>query len=179
MTIPGLTLPPAAAPTLTLAASKRRWKHLWLKYVRDVNLDKHCARGLSGPYSRLIGPGVTTVDARPLAEFPAPAAFYLCGVTQYPWRLADNAHCAFVYEPGSEIRYTSPSGELTALIRDARQLPISADDIDPTHPRAGVKEYGQCRNWQFAHRFAADRDGRRPASVADVDWAARMLEPPA
>ena len=38
-------------------------------------------------------------------------------------------------------------------IADAEQLPISEDYIDMEHPKAKIKAYRTCRNWQFAHWF--------------------------
>ena len=78
------------------------------------------------------------------------SVYYLCGVAQ-PFKWEKNFHLAFMPQPGSTIHYESNG--ITVEIEGAVQLPICTDNIDQSHPKARLKSYHTCRNWQFANWF--------------------------
>ena len=92
------------------------------------------------------------------------SVYYLCGVAQ-PFKWEKNLHLAFMPQPGStsSLRWTfmpHPGGAIhyesngiTVEIEGAVQLPICTDNIDQSHPKARLKSYHTCRNWQFANWF--------------------------
>lgn len=122
------------------------FKYLWMKTVKAVDLEQHCARCLIGNYDKRISP--TMKEGRGIAL--EDAVYYLCGVAQ-PFRWEKNFHLAFRPATGKSVHYESNG--ITIDIEGAEQLPISQDNIDVGHPKAKFKAYNTCRNWQFAHWF--------------------------
>lgn len=128
--------------------TERQYRHLWLKYVRDVNLRVHCARCLVGEYDTRFKGYLTSVNDLVLREAPA---YYLCGVAHdRVWR--HNLHIAFVHAAGHEI--VADDEFCRIRIVNARRLEISPRFIDRTMPESRKKEYWTCRNWQFANMLA-------------------------
>ncbi|MBS5134859.1 MAG: hypothetical protein KHZ05_05380 [Oscillospiraceae bacterium] len=122
------------------------FKYIWLKTVEAVDLSQNCARSLIGEYDKRITPGRKTVHGLDLKD----SVYYLCGVAQ-PFRWENNFHLAFRPAPGKSVHYESNG--IVVDIADAEQLPIPEDYIDMEHPKAKIKAYRTCRNWQFAHWF--------------------------
>ena len=96
--------------------------------------------------------------ARSLAEavkiLPEGKREYLLGYAEgvaQPFKWEKNFHLAFMPQPGSTIHYESNG--ITVEIEGAVQLPICTDNIDQSHPKARLKSYHTCRNWQFANWF--------------------------
>lgn len=132
------------APTMILQHSG--WKHLWLKYVQDVDLTRHCTRCLVGAYDRRISP--RTPHERPidLDKAAAPLGYYLCGVS--PAGYAYNLHLAFTAGPGQVTRriINGPS-LLTVTIYGATEVKIGPAPYERT---TGDMRFDTCRCWQHA-----------------------------
>lgn len=122
------------------------FRYLWLKTVEDVDLTQHCARCLIGEYDNRIRPGHKTIHGIDLKD----SVYYLCGVA-FPFKWENNFHLAFRPAPGKTVHYKSNGIEID--IKDAEQLPISEKNVDMSYPRANLKSYHTCRNYQFAHWF--------------------------
>lgn len=123
------------------------FRYLWLKYITGINLSVHCAGCFKGVYSKKIFPEVKNVENEDLNECNTDI-FYLCGVAK-PYNWSKNFHLAFTKSEGDLIDYDSNG--IHVIIENAKQLPISADDIDNSLKHADKKEYYTCRNWQFAN----------------------------
>jgi len=63
----------------------RKFRFFWMKYVTDINLDKHCAAGLKGPYDKRISlyknRGQTHWEDITLDQGESDL-YYICGVAQ-------------------------------------------------------------------------------------------------
>lgn len=120
------------------------FRYFWLKNITDINLNEHCAKCLIGEYDNRILKKPGEMFNLELNQ----GIYYLCGVA-YPFCYDNNFHLAFEYEEGSSLQYTSNG--VSILINNAKQLPISSDFIDWSHPKAKFKTYNTCRNWWFAN----------------------------
>ena len=125
---------------------RANFRYLWLKTVKAVDLDQHCAKCLIGEYDSRISPAPSSIHGLELQD----SVYYLCGVS-FPFKWENNFHLAFMPQPGSTIHYESNG--ITVDIEEAVQLPISLDSIDREHPKARLKAYNTCRNWQFANWY--------------------------
>lgn len=123
------------------------FRYLWLKTVKDVDLSQHCAKCLIGEYDSRISPSKSSLHGIELAD----EVYYLCGVSS-PYNWEKNFHLAFMPAAGSSIHYESNG--ITIDIEGAVQLPISEKYVDVHHPKAHLKAYRTCRNYQFAHWFS-------------------------
>lgn len=125
------------------------FKYLWLKSVRDVNLMEHCAKCLCGDYVNQVSSRTKQLENIALHE----RVYYLCGVSlPYVWE--NNFHLAFMESRGDCVECSRLG--VSCIIINAKELPITAEAIDNTHPKARFKSYNTCRNWQFANWFDAN-----------------------
>lgn len=125
------------------------FKYFWLKYVDDVDLQKHCFYCLIGKASKKVSQRFckgTIVLNESNSEY-----FYLCGVAQ-PYVWSNNFHCAFRKAEGKEFTYSFRN--TTIRVVNAEQIAITDKWINPFDILAKKKEYYTCRNWQFANWFA-------------------------
>lgn len=120
--------------------------YLWLKSVKDVDLSQHCAKCLIGDYQKEVKGSTKQLDGVQLND----NIYYLCGVAR-PFNWTDNFHLAFMHSPGNVLEYEDKG--IHVVIHDAVMLPVSDMFVDPQHPKAKLKTYHTCRNWQFAHYF--------------------------
>ena len=123
------------------------FRYLWLKTVKDVDLSQHCAKCLIGEYDSRIKANIEEAKNIPLPD----EVYYLCGVA-YPYKWEKNFHLAFMPAEGQNIHYESNG--IMVEIEGAVQLPISEDNVDFDYPKAYLKAYRTCRNYQFAHWFS-------------------------
>ena len=137
-------------PTVSLFSTDERFRYLWLKYVTGFDLSVHCAKCLTGKYSSRFGGGTTRVIGARLNEAPA-RFFYLCGVTEKPYRWKDNLHVAFRYKPGSVIQYDD--GRTRIVIDDAERIEIRELPAYNLEPNGDKAPYHTCRNWRFAYQI--------------------------
>ena len=130
------------------------FRFLWLKYIRSVNLNYHCAKGLNGRNDDRIKKykteSVTSFSDIRLDQDEVDF-YYICGVATPPnW--SANFHCAFRYENG-EIISVNENG-IDINIQDAVRIPIEEVDRETcTNEHKDKKEYYTCRNWMFAHKW--------------------------
>lgn len=147
-------------PTISLFTTTEDFKYLWMKYVVGFDLSVHCARCLEGTYSNRIHPHYARFTGIRLNEAPA-RWFYLCGVTQRPYRWKDNLHLAFIYKPGSVIQYDD--GRTGIVIEDAERIEIKKLLRYDLEPHGRESAYFTCRNWRFAYQIVhADQIGSVP-----------------
>lgn len=124
------------------------FRYLWLKYVTGANLDQHCARGLSGSYSKALknkpGEQIITID-----EHQA-KVIYLCGVSA-PYKWDKNFHLAMIHSPGDNIDYESNGIKVT--ISNAKRIEFEGYDARTlsSNPNKDKREFHTCRNWIFAN----------------------------
>lgn len=142
------------------------FRYLWLKTVRDVDLNQHCAKCLIGQYDSRIGVTVREAHDIELQD----QVYYLCGVAK-PFNWARNFHLAFRPCPGSTVKYQSNG--ITVEIEDAERLPISQDYLDIHHPKAHLKAYYTCRNYQFAHWFSKSMS-KQPVLCPTLSYFVRL-----
>jgi hypothetical protein len=128
--------------TITRLELKRKYRYVWLKYVRGFDLAQHCARCLVGTYDERINKD--TLHYSDLA-LPASPYYYFCTVYQY----ATNIHLAFEEAPGEVIEIDDP--RYSIRIENARQIHFDDSHIDRSLPQAEKKAFSTCRNWQFAN----------------------------
>lgn len=121
---------------------KRDYKYLWIKHINGVDLSQHCAKCLLGDYDSRISKEKHEYHDLTL---PDSKYHYLCGVLNY----YNNLHLAFREKDGEVVRYEDAN--VAIEIANAELLPISAEYIDWKLPKAGLKSYHTCRNWQFAN----------------------------
>jgi hypothetical protein len=137
------------------------YRYLWLKFVSGFAPNRHCARCLSGGYSKRVrnnlpeGPQVLVMDEKPEA-----ACLYLCGVTPGAlWQAwGNNLHIPFVPEAGSVIEKVDYRGQLF-VIENAREL-----TFPPLPDGWGGynRSYTTCRNFQFAVDYFGARNEKLP-----------------
>lgn len=148
-------------PTILELEVTGKFRYLWLKYVRGVNLNVHCGRSLVGNYSELVAADQTIYDRFDLDEFEA-RYYYLCGVATPP-KWANNFHLAFKYAEGKTVEVERLGVKI--LISNAEEIPI--EWVSPSHNSTNpdwIKQmarklgpaYFTCRNWQFACQIAEE-----------------------
>lgn len=148
-------------PTILELEVTGKFRYLWLKYVRGVNLNVHCGRSLLGDYSEMVAADQTIYDRFDLDEFEA-RYYYLCGVATPP-KWANNFHLAFKYAEGKTIEVERLGVKI--VIANAEEVPIkwvspghnstNPDWIRDLAKRRGPS-YFTCRNWQFACQIAEE-----------------------
>lgn len=128
------------------------FRYLWLKSVKGVNLDEHCAKCILGEYS-----GAISTKGREFHDIQLSGdMYYLCGVSQ-PYKWENNFHLAFRYKKGEAIAYDSNG--ISVVILNAERIVFSEADIDLHHPNASKRAYSTCRNWQFANWYRKNIEG--------------------
>jgi hypothetical protein len=130
---------------LTLYREGAVRKFLWVKAVRAVDLQVHCARSLVGEYLR-----IDRFAEEQTIQLPAAAAWYFCGVTE-PYEWAKNDHALLVPAPG-ETHEVYTHGYVLG-IEGARPQPFGLEDVPLDDPRVDARDYRTCRNWQAAHQL--------------------------
>lgn len=142
-------------PLIEVIEINSRFKYLWLKYVRGVNLNYHCAKCLIGDYSEKIINTMFKGRNIELDEYRC-GYYYLCGVSiPYVWR--NNFHLAFRYSEGKKIKVERNG--IRIIISDAEEIPIVPVDLNSNkHPRRFSPEFFTCRNWQFANMIKEELD---------------------
>ena len=157
---------------LSYLPKEQQFKYLWLKYIEEIDLSKHCQDTFVGLTSRKIGTRFITGaikevefnDIR-LNEIRHPQAFYLCGVSEpYVWER--NFHLAFIPKKGGRIVKSGRGIRLS--IADAEEVKITPNFIDPTHPMARRKDFNSCRNWQFGWQVKSGLDYSEPRKMKPI-----------
>lgn len=133
---------------------ENEWSFIWLMYVRDVDLERHCKPCLNGYTSRKIGKWTTHEEKVSLDEAEA-SYFYLCGGS-YPYKWEDNFHLAWREKLGESLEYSFNG--ITIKLKNAERIEFSEEDIDKNQKYADKPEYYTCRNWQFANKIKHDND---------------------
>ena len=142
---------------------------LWLKYVRAVDLSQHCIGSLIGERHEAID-RYAKAQVIFLNEHPPAPVYYLCGVT-YPYVWSRNVHLMAIPAPGEQHEFKS-SG-FTFELYDLRPVEITRGAIDPAYPKAKLKEFFTCRNWQGAwwmHVELGLRDEVNPETAKWRKW---------
>ena len=132
----------------------RKFRFFWMKYVTDINLDKHCAAGLKGPYDKRISlyknRGLTHWEDMTLDQGESDF-YYICGVAQ-PFNWDENFHCVLRCVPGETLTFDEKG--VTGTIMNAVRIPIhEMDRINSTNQHKDDPKYYTCRNYQFALEF--------------------------
>ena len=135
----------------------RKFRFFWLKYVTNVNLKRHCAPGLTGPYDKRISiyqnqARITHIGRISHTLNQGESDFYyICGVaTPYKWD--ENFHCVLRCVPGETLVLDEQC--VTGTIENAVRVPIhEMDRINSTNPHKDDPKYYTCRNYQFAVEF--------------------------
>ena len=133
---------------------KNQWSFIWLMYVNDVDLSKHCKPCLKGYTSKRINKWTRHEENVCLDESEA-KYYYLCGGS-YPYRWENNFHLAWKEKQGSSLEYSFNG--ITIRLKNAERIEFSEDDIEKTQKYADKPEYYTCRNWQFANKVKYDID---------------------
>lgn len=128
------------------------WSFIWLMYVDDVDLSKHCKPCLKGYTSKKIGKWTRHEENVCLDESEA-KYYYLCGGS-YPYKWENNFHLAWKEKTGSSFEYSFNG--ITIRLNNAERIEFSKDDIDKSQKYADRPEYYTCRNWQFANKVRID-----------------------
>jgi hypothetical protein len=132
---------------------KRKFRYFWLKYVKNVNLNNHCAAGLIGPYDKRISVYLNKHDQTHWEDLTLDQGesdfYYICGVTKN-W--TENFHCVFRSVDGEILKLDEKC--VSGTIENAVRIPIrEMDRINSTNPNKDRPEYYTCRNYQFAVEF--------------------------
>lgn len=80
------------------------WSFIWLMYVNDVNLKKHCKPCLKGYSSKKINKKTRHEENVALDESEA-KYYYLCGGSR-PYKWEDNFHLAWKEKEGESFEYS-------------------------------------------------------------------------
>lgn len=138
------------------------FKYLWMKYVDEVDLRRHCLECLIGVKSKKIrsqmlqGVKEETVWSGIDLDESASQLIYICGVTDpYVWR--NNLHAAMRLDPEA-VTEVEQAG-IYLLVEGAELLEIREAAVDPEFPRWQELSYRTCRNLQFAWDAAGGRYG--------------------
>ena len=132
--------------TIRKVEANAKFRYLWLKSIKGVDLTVHCARCLIGDYDNRISANIKTAENIVLSE----KIYYLCGVSQ-PYVWAQNFHLAFKEKEGAKVNVERNG--IKIMIENAEEIMFSKNDIDYTLPQARRKEFYTCRNWQFANKM--------------------------
>ena len=130
-------------------AVDKPWSFIWLMYVNDVNLKRHCKSCLIGYTSKKIDNKTRHEENVPLDESEA-EYYYLCGGS-HPYKWEDNFHLAWKEKEGESFEYSFNG--ITIKLKNAQRVEFSEEDIDKTLEHADESEYYTCRNWQFANKI--------------------------
>lgn len=126
------------------------FRYLWLKYVRGIDLNVHCADCLLGDNSELVGPslGLEGQDLS-LDEYPG-EIFYLCGVSK-PYNWDRNFHLAFRVAPGEGFSFEEHGVSVT--ISNAEKINFETFDArnKSTSMNRTKPVFNNCRIWRFAN----------------------------
>ena len=133
---------------------QNQWSFIWLMYVNDVDLSKHCKPCLKGYTSKKIGKWTRHEENVCLDESEA-KYYYLCGGS-YPYKWENNFHLAWKEKRGASFEYSFNG--ITIRLKNAERIEFSADDVDLSQKYADRPEYYTCRNWQFANRVKEEID---------------------
>ena len=131
---------------------KNQWSFIWLMYVNDVDLSKHCKPCLKGYTSKKIKKWTRHEENVCLDESEA-KYYYLCGGS-YPYKWENNFHLAWKEKSGASFEYSFNG--ITIRLKNAEMIEFSEDDIEKTQKYADRPEYYTCRNWQFANKVKID-----------------------
>ena len=131
---------------------KNQWSFIWLMYVNDVDLSKHCKPCLKGYTSKKITKWTRHEENVCLDESEA-KYYYLCGGS-YPYKWENNFHLAWKEKSGASFEYSFNG--ITIRLNNAERIEFSEDDVDLSQKYADRPEYYTCRNWQFANKVKID-----------------------
>lgn len=128
---------------------EKQWSFIWLMYVNDIDLRKHCKQCLKGYTSKKIGKWTKHKKNIKLNESEA-KYYYLCGGS-YPYIWENNFHLAWKEKLGKSFEYTSNG--ITIKVKNGERIEFTEKDIEKTQKHANQSEYYTCRNWQFANKI--------------------------
>ena len=80
------------------------WSFIWLMYVRDVDLKKHCKPCLKGYSSKKINKK-TRHEVNVVLDESEAKYYYLCGGS-LPYKWEDNFHLAWEEKEGESFEYS-------------------------------------------------------------------------
>lgn len=129
---------------------KKKHSFFWLRGIRNVRIDKCCAKCFIGEVYHEVYEGTrykekahVELDIQP---DPSIKAYYLCGLS-LGFRYADNTHVAFVPCTGHNVEIENDKIHL--VIADARQIDFQGYQPNPSGQFSA--EQRTCRNWIFAN----------------------------
>ena len=103
-----------------------QWSFIWLMYVNDVDLSKHCKPCLKGYTSKKITKWTRHEENLCLDESEA-KYYYLCGGS-YPYKWENNIHLAWKEKSGESFEYSFNG--ITIRLKNAERIEFSQDDIE-------------------------------------------------
>lgn len=126
------------------------FRYLWLKYVRGVDLNVHCASCLVGDYSEFISPSSSFECHDLILDEYQGEIFYLCGVAK-PFNWDRNFHLAFRLAPGEG--FTCEEHGVSLTVTNAQRINFEVFDArnKGKSPNRTKPEFSTCRNWIFAN----------------------------
>ena len=132
-----------------------KFKWLWAKYVKDVNLDYHCTNSLRGPYSKKFSKHNETFKSQDVISFDEVSdysAIYICGVSSYGYSKKQNypfnLHLALIPEENSKL--TFQFNNWTIEIENAILSKIINEDELPDKFKELPIEFTTCRIFRWA-----------------------------
>ena len=129
---------------------RKKCNFLWLRDIRDVDIEECCAKCFIGGKDNRVYYGTlhkseAVVDII-VQQHPKAKAYYLCGLSDgFVWAL--NTHVAFVPDRNSEIHIENDRIKLD--ITNARRIHFW--DYTPNPPGYYSQQQRTCRNWIFAN----------------------------
>lgn len=154
--------------TVTHNLDPSKFVYLWMKYVRDVNLEKHCTNCLHGAYSKKLSkrnnPSLRNQSVLTLDEVPLGGcrAIYICGVSSNGYRdrpknnYPHNLHLALIPQRGAHGTHRFEQWSFEVVNGQISRIPAK-DELPP--PWSSLPdEYTTCRIFRWAvvnqHLFA-------------------------
>ena len=143
---------------IDIVSQEKKWKWLWLMYVKGVDLNYHCQQCLLGTKSMKIRDVLKKGwgENIRLNETTNTNYYYLCGGSM-PYKWENNFHLAWK-EVDGEILEVNEKG-IYVKIENAVRVNFSKDDINYTLKNASNKWFNTCRNWQFANKVSDELSG--------------------
>jgi hypothetical protein len=132
------------------------FRYLWLKTVEGFNPKVHCARCLTGTYSKLFSPRML-VNQTITEDYPEGMLLYFCGVSS-PYRWNNNLHLAGKVTPGAVAEVEAYNGD-KLIVTGLDAIAINSEPAAALYPTLG-KEFLTCRNFQFGAMLIENSDNR-------------------
>tara|TARA_R110002012_G_scaffold317595_3_gene534380 strand:- start:1109 stop:1522 length:414 start_codon:yes stop_codon:yes gene_type:complete len=125
-----------------LDIKKSQWKYFWVKTIKNINLEKHCAKTFEGEYldtdKKIIETEIENI--------------YICGVSS-PYNYKNNLHLPLTKKLGSSC-IIKEKGVLIKIINAEVVKIKNLAKGEANHKNRFISRFYSCRNWQYAYQIS-------------------------